>query len=307
LKKDVVFIVSGGRTGTRFFGDLLSQMVADSFSVHEPDVFEGFTRRTWERMETFGLYHMVIGRLLGKTGIRNLSQQYLSGTLDLDSLAEAVRNHRLDYFGSVNPSLIVESYSQWYGILPSLPLVFPSYKVVGIIRDPRTWVASNTNHGAQYGPKDLVAKLGLRRLDPEMIGDREFEGKWSSMSAFQKLCWNWKIIYGLIADFVETDPNSKAYRYEDLFQDTSPEGEISHMFDFLTDFPGRRYTYNLDDSLLQKPLHAAGRANFPDWPEWDTTHACQLNDICGTLMEQFGYGNEAAWRDLIRESPAPGS
>lgn len=240
MNKNAVIIVSGGRTGTRFFGDLLSRMVADSFSVHEPDVFEGFTGRTWQRLKTFGWYHVVIGRLLEKTGIRNLSQQYLSGTLDLDALTRAVRSHRLRYYASVNPSLIVESYSLWYGILPSLPFVFPSYKVVRIVRDPRTWVASNTNHGRQYGSKDLVTKLGLRRLDPEMIGDREFEEKWPSMSEFQILCWNWKT------------------------------------------------------------LHAAGRASFPDWPEWDSAHARQLNDICGALTKRFGYGGEPDWHDLLR-------
>ncbi len=126
MNKNAVIIVSGGRTGTRFFGDLLSEMVEDSYSVHEPDLFEGLTVRTWQRLKTFELYHIVIGRLLGQTGIRNLSQKYLSDALDLDNLAHAVRDHRFRYFASLNPALIIDSYYQRYGILPVLPLAFAS-------------------------------------------------------------------------------------------------------------------------------------------------------------------------------------
>ena len=300
MNKNVVIIVSGGRTGTRFFGDLLSEMVADSFSVHEPDLFDGLTARTWQRLKTFGLYHMVIGRLLGRTGIRNLSQRYLSGALDLDTLARSVRRHRSRYYASLNPSLIIESNYQWYGILPTVPLVFPSYKVVAIVRDPRTWAASNMNYGTHHGPKDLVAKFGFRRLDPRMMGDSEFVDKWTSMSAFEKLCWDWKTVYGLITEFVDKDSNSRMYRYEDLFPGLSSGEQVHDMLDFLVDFPERKYSYSLDRSVLQKPVHAAGRASFPDWSEWDTTHARQLNDICGALMVRFGYGNEPTWHDLLR-------
>lgn len=72
------------------------------------------------------------------------------------------------------------------------------------------------------------------------------------------------------------------------------------MFDFLADFPGREYNYDLDKSRFRKPVHAAGRASFPDWPEWDSAHARQLNDICGALTKRFGYGGEPDWHDLLR-------
>lgn len=301
MNKNVVIIASGGRTGTRFFGDLLSEMVADSYSVHEPDAFQGLDAQTWRMLKTFGLYHMVIGRLLGRTGIRNLSQKYLSGRLDLDTLVRDIRRHRFGYYSALNPSLIIESYYNWYGILPVLPQVFSSYKVVGIVRDPRTWTASCMNFGTPYGPRDLITKFGFRRLDPQMISDRYFEEKWRSMSAFEKLCWTWKTVYGLISEFVDKDSNSKLYRYEDLFLAPRSGEQVRDMLDFLVDFPGRRYSYSFDPSILKNPVHAAGRASFPDWPEWDSTHARQLNEICGPLMKRFGYGNESAWHDLLRE------
>lgn len=300
MNKDVVIIVSGGRTGTQFFGDLLLEMVEDSYSVHEPDLFAGFNRQTWQRLKIFGMYHMLIGRLLGRTGMRNLSQKYLSGALDLDGLAREIRQHRFDYYGSLTPSLIIESYSQWYGVLPSLPRVFPSYKVVGIIRDARTWVTSNTNKGTQYGSRDSVTKLGLRRMDPQMVGDRQYQKRWPSMSAFERLCWHWKTINEMILEFVENDTNSKMYRYENLFLEPSHDEDFRDLLDFLTDFPKRKYCYNFDTAVLRKPINFANRERFPDWSEWDSTLARQLDSICGPLMKRFDYGNESTWHDLLR-------
>lgn len=227
---------------------------------------------------------MVIGRLLGRTGIRKLSAKYLSGRIDLDALVHDIRRHCFGYYSALNPSLIIESYNKWYGILPVLPQVFPSYKVVGIIRDPRAWVASVMNFGTLYGSRHLATKFGFRRLDPQMIADREFEEIWPSMSAFEKLCWKSKTVYGLICEFVDKDSNSRLYRYEDLFLDPRSGEQVRDMIDFVVDFPGRRYCYNFDSSILKNPVHAAGRASFPDWPEWDSTHARQLNEICGPLM-----------------------
>ena len=38
MKKDLVFIASGGRTGTNFFGETLQSIIDNCWSEHEPDV-----------------------------------------------------------------------------------------------------------------------------------------------------------------------------------------------------------------------------------------------------------------------------
>ena len=167
--KHFVFIVSGGRTGTTFLGNLLDKMIQDAFSVHEPDVFTGINKKTWQRLKTFGFYHMVLGRALGKTGIRNLSQKYQAGQLSDRYLFKNIQRHRKEYYLSITKTLVIESYHQWYGILPAIPKLFNQYRVVGIVRDPRDWVASWQNHHrALFGKQDLVRRLGYRRLDHKM-------------------------------------------------------------------------------------------------------------------------------------------
>jgi hypothetical protein len=211
IDKDLVFIVSGGRTGTTFFGNALNELVEDCYAVHEPDLMPDPRKsgmpKILRRLRTFGLYHMVIGRLRGDTGIRNLTRKRLSHSPDGDAKAiqSAIRAHR-DFFYTIVPqALVVESYSQWFGLLPDVRAVYPSAKVVGIIRDPRDWVVSWLNYEGHHDARDMVEMAGQSRLTPSMIGDHAWADRWDGMSVFQKLCWDWKTVYGLIDDFAQRD------------------------------------------------------------------------------------------------------
>lgn len=65
------FIIFAGRTDTRFLGKKLSEMVDSCFSVHEPDIFTpGKEYNTIKKIKTFGFYHLILGKMIGKTGIR---------------------------------------------------------------------------------------------------------------------------------------------------------------------------------------------------------------------------------------------
>ena len=293
--KHMVIIASGGRTGTRFFGDLLSAMIPGSYSVHEPDVLEGLTRRTWDRIRAFGVYHMLIGRLLGRTGIRNLSQQFIAGRIDREELVASLRRQRSAYYESLAGDPIIESYYQWYGVLPAVPELFAHYRVVALVRDPRTWVASWMNFGAHFGAKDLVSRFGFRRLDPAMVGDRETAARWAGMTPFERLCWTWREVNGRLADFAESDPATRLYRYEDLFLAEDRRDRLADLLDFITGFSDRRFPTMLDDGLLGERRHASTRQAFPDWPAWTAEQACRLEEICGPLMRALGYGDEGEW------------
>lgn len=290
--KDVVFIVSGGRTGTKFMGERLSRIVDDCFSVHEPDVFDGFNIRTWEKIKTFGIYHMVVGRLLSRTGIRNLSQKFMSRKISADELRLRVLAHRKEYYSSIPNNLIIESYYQWYGILPILPEIFPSYKVLAVIRDPRDWVTSWMNFGAHFGERDWVDRLGFNRLNPQMIHHEDQIFDWNSMTRFQKLCWTWKTVYEKIFEFSEHDPNTLMVRYEDLFLDKKKERNFVNCLEFITNFHNRSYYYHFDQTVLSNRIHATKDKSFPEWMEWDPAHRLYLTKVCSPLMKKFGYGEK---------------
>lgn len=299
LSKHIGIICSTGRTGTSFFAKVLSTVIEGAFSVHEPDVWDGITTKTLDRIRRFGPYHMVVGRLLGKTGLRNLSQSFIDGRLSMDQLSEAIRSHRFSYYQSIDAELIVEANGQWFGILPALPHVFENYRVVGIIRDPRFWLSSTLNFGHVYGPKDWVMHLGFRRLDPMMTGDVKYLERWPDMDRFEKACWTWRGINTILDKDIGADPDGKMYRFEDLFLGPNRQHVVDDALSFLTRFPDRKFDFDFPESLLSNRIHSVPRASFPDWHEWNRTQARQLQEICGPLMNKYGYGRETDWIDLV--------
>lgn len=293
--KLVVLVVSAGRTGTQFFGRTLSSWIHDAHSVHEPDTLNPSLIDTWWKARTFGWRHMVVDRLRGRTGMRNLSQRFISGELSVESLADEILQHRAAYYGSFAERVIIESHYQWFGVLPGVPLAFPNHRVVGVVRDPRTWVTSTMNTERHYGSRDPVTRLGFRRLDPAMLGDSDFERQWPSMSPFERNCWHWKVIYETIAAHVDRDERARLFRYEDLFGDAQDTGALRMMMDFITHFGDQRVPYEIDERALQKRVNSSAR-RFPSWHEWTPDQARRCQRLCGPLMDRFGYGDEAEWR-----------
>lgn len=303
VSKDLVFIVSGGRTGTTFFGNALNNIIEDCYAVHEPDLMPDFRKsgigKIVRRVRTFGLYHMVIGRLRGETGVRNLARKRLSNQHggDSETIQQAIRKHRNFFYAGVTPSLVVESYSQWYGLLPEIRKVYPDAKVVAIIRDPRDWIKSWLNYEGHHDSRDMVLLAGQSRLSPAMIGDHEWADRWSKMSVFQKLCWDWKTIYGLIDDFTQRDDLTAVFRFEDLFDAGRPDMRRTFL-DFVTTHGDRCYVYRDSNALFGQHINASS-GKTADWTSWSTADARFLEQMCGDLMARYNYGTESAWRAKV--------
>ncbi len=274
-------------------------MIPKSFCVHEPDVWSGLSRRSFDRIRRFGVYHMVVGRLLGATGLRNLSQDFLAGKLSLEQTMEALRRQREDYYNSIDADIIVESNGQWFGLLPLLPRVFAQYRFVGIIRDPRTWLASTMNYGRLHGPRDRVSHLGYRRLDPTMVKEVGSAKHWQEMDRFERICWTWKAMNTVLERDIAADENAKLYRYEDLFIGPRRLAALEDMLRFMTRFPDRDFGHKVDQEFLDRRINAVSRAAFPDWPSWSRSQAQCLQEICGPLMLRHGYGREPEWLALV--------
>ncbi len=304
IETPTVLVVSGGRTGTKFFGDRLARMLPECHSVHEPDVIAGFEYPIGERLRTFGLYHMVIGRLLGRTGIRNLSLQYLSGRLDHGAAVQAIVRHRARYYASLGKPVVLEAYTGWFGLLPVLPDAFARVKVVVVYRDPRDWVRSIMNWGTFYGPRDWVGRLGLGRLLPGTIGDREAAARWPRMSRFERVCWAWTAINRTLREGAARLPSSLCCRYEALFLEQDRELQ-QRLLEYVSDFGDRRFPYHYEPGEFRQRVHGSS-GGFPPWQQWSPQQAALLQRHCGELMELLGYGGEPRWRELLAQGGASG-
>ena len=282
-------MISAGRTGTKFFGDQLGHMIDGAFSVHEPDVLMDFKLKSLDQLRLFGWYNLIFGKLTGKSGIRNLSQNYLAGKLLLPELKAAVMDHRKKFYHTIDQNLIIESYSGWYGAIPAIQSLYKNYKIVVIVRDPRDWVISNMNWGTMYGKRDWVSRLKLGRLNPATINDEHYRDLWRGFTRFQKLCWAWKTIYEIILKSVEKDPNVIIIKFEDLFQSNKKYDHLRRLLSFITRYPDNNFSFHIPDNILERKTNVNISYSFPKFESWSVEMKTELSGICGDIMKNLGY------------------
>jgi hypothetical protein len=248
-----------------------------------------FKLKSIQQLKLFGLYNLIIGKLFNKTGIRNLSQNFLAGKINLDDLTTAIVDHREKFYQSIDKELIIESYSGWYGAIPGIQKLYKNYKIVVIIRDPRDWVISNMNWGTMYGKRDWISKLRLGRLNPMLIRDSQYENMWHSFSRFQKLCWAWKSINEIILKTVEKDPHAITFKFEDLFRSEKKYENLKKLLSFISTFPKKDFNYRVPENLFDNKVNINISYKFSRQEYWDTKMNDDLSAICGKTAAQFGY------------------
>ncbi|MEP0191485.1 MAG: hypothetical protein ABJP70_12775 [Erythrobacter sp.] len=285
MASNLTFIVSGGRTGTKFLGDLLSKKIADCYSEHEPDLFLGFDRISIERIRRFGLWHMVFGRALGMTGVRVTGTQFMTGKKDLDKTINALRRQRLAYHSSIEQSLVLESYYAWWMVAPHLPKIFPGSKTIGVIRDPRHWIASWLARDARRSNGHWTHMLPPGPINPHTVGDSHWAKEWDTWTPVIKLAWQWMTINRQIEIAMERS-NLTLLRFEDIFD---PQKQaLNALAIAATDFPSSDYEIGDLHSLISEKRNASD-AKADSWQRWTDHERAMTNTLCGPLMSRFGY------------------
>lgn len=294
--KRLIFIVSGGRTGTKFFAVQLGRLLQNVVAVHEPDALSTNPRELAGRIRQFGFRHMIIDRLRGQSGIRQLGEAFLCGEVSESEAIERIRAAREAYYAAIKEPAVVESYYAWYGLVPLLDAAFGNARVLSVVRDPRDWVRSQMNWGTQYGRRDWAYRLGFSKLDPGRLGDQAFATAWDGMDRFGRLCWLWRTIYTALND-ARRLPWVRTERFEDLFVEHQDLSRLEETLQFLVegveDVPG------LESAFVRERIHGNVAYSFPGWREWTPARARQLDEICGPLMQDFGYGREPAWAEQV--------
>jgi hypothetical protein len=285
MAKHLTFIVSGGRTGTQFLGDLLSNAIEDCFSEHEPDIFRGLERQTWSRLKRFGLWQMILGRMLGVTGVRVLGTRYLTGKSDFEKTSVRLRNQRRNYHDSIPQGLLIESYYAWWMVSPRLTEIFPTANVIGIVRDPRHWIASWSAKSSNRGEGHWTHMLPPGPINPITLHDQHWSKRWDRMSDVTKLAWHWSTINRTIVE-AESHGLAKIFRFEDIFNENS-SGFAALCHEAAT-FDECSYKVQYPRSLLTDKRNASDAA-LDAWKMWSKTDREMINEICGPLMEKFSY------------------
>ncbi|MFO7904727.1 MAG: sulfotransferase [Pirellulaceae bacterium] len=297
--KDLVFVVSGGRTGTQFLGDRLSTAITDSFSVHDPDILSAYISRITGRIRVFGLWNMTVGKAIGTSGVRSVGHRIITGEMDRQTGLARLYKLRAKYHESINESLIIESNSQWFYVCDELKEIWPHARVIIVVRDPRTWIRSWLNKGIRWRAFDPVRLLPPGRLTPRKTGDLELASRWRSFGTFERLAWEWSFVYGRLQAHVERNGNARIFRFEDLFGSATKDA-MNELVAFAASHGGRGYDFEVPDDFTKTVCNASHGA-APNWNEWSPEQAWLVDALCGSLMVKYGYGQEPSWKKKVEQ------
>lgn len=301
MSKDLSFIISAGRTGTTFLGAKISGMIHDCFSVHEPDNLSVQPLKNIQRTIEFGPWHMIFGRILGRTGPRALGTRYLLGSWTESHCKTEIERMRSRYYCCQQAALIIESNPQWHYAIDLIPGVWPEAKIAIIVRDPRTWIQSWIQKGLRHTKLDLARYFPPGRILPSRVDASARARGLHGLDTFGKLAWEWQYVNKRLIHHSEGNSLCSVFRYEDLFGDCGYD-HIEQMVKFLTHHRNRHYQYDIPNDVTEVRYHQS-KGHFPDWQNWDPDRAALVESLCGDLMRELGYGYELGWWDKLKKDP----
>ena len=255
------FILSSGRTGTKFLAHYLDANFEQVHALHEPPP---------ARLLRVAAH----GRLAG--GATSRWDGWLVRLLERKR--RAIEAAECELYVESNPFLATA--------VDALIRVFPDTTIVHVVRDARDYVRSALNHGIGSGLK-ASANRWLPFWYPDVATPLDLAKPldWLETAAAQ---WT------LVNQILEAQaPHARAYHriaYEHLFADDNPG---------LADLE-RALSLEAGTSKQALSAEARINAGKLDvlgpWREWDARTRERVEALCGESMRRYGYGNEPEWR-----------
>jgi len=252
----VIFFLSTGRTGTKALAEGLEGN--GIVSVHQPP---------YSRILTIA------------------SNYYLHGWLPRFALVKLTEWIRLKQIDSANGHTYVQVFALDHLAAKIVTEKRPDTLIVHMIRDPRTFVPSYINW-SHTRFKSFVANKFVVGWHPSGY----FTGKlswqaWQEMNELQRVCWHWVYKNQMLASLFADYPGYKCIRFEDLFLGNESHNILRELLDFL----GIRFEERFA-VIYQQEKNTSRKSFFPRWVQWTSKQQEQLFDICGPLMQHYGYG-----------------
>lgn len=262
-------ILSSGRTGTQFLAHYFDANYHDVVALHEPPPAR------W---------------------LRIASHAHMRGTLSDDRLRALLAWKRRHYDDRLAAQLYVESNPFLSGFASVLGDVWEAPIVIHVVRDPRDHARSSLNHGTGSGIKGLA-----NRLIPFWYPDvRRILALDHAPSWIERTAGVWSIANRLLCDAAPRYPQYHLLRYEELF-DESHSGLRA-----LCAILGLPYREHGSAVAPGARINQSRLAALPDWRDWSREQCRSLDRICMPLMREFGYGDEAEWRERVSPESADG-
>lgn len=265
-----ILIISTGRTGTIFLSRLFADLYPDSASYHE----RGHSR-----------------------AIQILTNLHFSHLLPKSALKFAWKILKGNEVLTCEKKFHIDANNFLYGLASLAPELYPNLKVLHIVRDPRMYVTSQLNFSIQKKTSFIGNYLvPFWQPNPFLVGEIPLN-KAFGFTRFEKYCWVWDFKNRTMQRLESSSTPYMRIRFEDLFDTKNPEG----LFQEITDFLGLPRSKNIREKF-QEPANSSKTTFFPDWHNWTTHQAAQLQSLCGEQMNAYGYGNESEWLEKLKKA-----
>jgi hypothetical protein len=257
--RQVVVVVSTGRTGTQALAHHLDACYEDVTALHEPRP---------------------------SRHLRLLSNRAVAGRLTREQAARALALSRERLFNTIETPIYVESNWYVYGLLEALKGIAPSVKVLHVVRDPKTYIPSGINFGQFSGLRALATRfVPYWYLKPEQApGHLDARKPWSQLTEPQRLAWHWTVVNGEIDRVApQFGDHFLRMRYEDLF------GREANGLARLLEWIGLPENASLRERMQEKKVNASTAKRCPPWREWPMSERASVLELCGQRMRDYGY------------------
>lgn len=265
----VSFIISTGRTATKFLAKLLSTAFERMDARHEPspDLFDIGTR-------------------------------FARSEATLEAACAELRDARLHICGQVRRSgcdHYIEANNNLAYLITPLRRLFPDARIIHLVRDGRDFVRSayskTARPGAGRGRPALVMSEEdhRRRLQASDLPDDPYRSRWPQMSRFERICWYWQRKDGIICEALRSDELALTVKFEDVFNQSSAYQGFWDMVNFLGLRTRLSVTVDRVHEVMGRKENATEEYLLPSWTDWSPEQARQFREIAGDYLESCGY------------------
>lgn len=261
-----VLMISTGRTGTKFFAELLD--------VHYAQVKSHHASR----------YSTLINVISNANLMKILPVDILEGIWVLLKKGERLACRKPIYFDANN---------HLYALPYLAPRLYPNMKVIHIIRDPRDYVRSHLGW-ALNRPKSHLANFWLPFWQPNgyLAGDMT-RRQWSGLDMLERFSWIWLYKNRVIEKIKDGMTPFLQLKFECFFRKFDIDA-----YKELIQFIGLPFKGETLEEF-QTPKNQSRRAPFGRWPKWSDKQCAKLDRICGEFMRKHDYGNERLWKEKV--------
>jgi hypothetical protein len=282
------FIISTGRTGTKFLVYFFNALSKEIDARHEP-----------------------------KPNLLKLKWQFGTGKITLEKAMKIFQKEKMGLYKTIKKPYYIESNPRLRYFIPIIKQIFPNYKIVHIIRDGRDWVRSAMNRGIYSSIIDIIPTpviKFLRFIIPDNISlpqfgiinlqayyrdlwrfsiddftEKTYHKKWTHMTQFEKLSWNWNRYTEEIYYEIRENANIITVKFEDIFDRENQYRGLKKITNFfeLDDF-WEDSDLNLD-VIFSKKINISKTYNFPHWKNWKKAWLIKFEEIAGNSMNLYEY------------------